>query len=48
VVVQENEKLRKRLVVMKKRNEELESQRKDELDLLVSAFESCLRLKQEV
>lgn len=30
---------------MKKRNEELDNQRKEELDLLVSAFENCLRSK---
>jgi hypothetical protein len=44
-VVQENDKLKKRLVVMRKRNDELESQRRDEIDLMVSAFENCLRSK---
>ena len=46
-VVQENDKLKKRLGIMRKRNEEIDSQRREELDLMVSTFEHCLRGRLE-
>jgi hypothetical protein len=44
---EDNEKLRKRLAVMKKRNEELELQRKEELELMISAIDGLGRLSKE-
>lgn len=44
---EENEKLRKRLAVMKKRNEELEVQRREELELMISAIDGLGRLSKE-
>lgn len=39
--------MRKRLAVMKKRNEELEVQRREELELMISAIDGLGRLGKE-
>jgi hypothetical protein len=43
----DNEKLRKRLAIMKKRNEELELQKREELEVMISAFDGLVRFTRE-
>lgn len=44
---EENEKLRKRLAIMKKRNEDLELQKREELELMISAIDGLGRFVRE-
>jgi len=41
-VRQENEKLKKRVAIMKKRNEEVESMRKEEIEIMMAVFDNII------